>query len=105
MPHTRVISIFVFILLFQSYGNAEELAAEDKSILGKIRPRTAYQYFSGYYKNNHNHPAIYAFGYKQHAKLVVTGRGFYKEFPISQWSKAMAAYKSVLRNTGYMPPN
>jgi hypothetical protein len=105
MRQIKIISILVLVFCFHAYVNAEELAEDMKAVLWKIAPSTAYKYFSGYYENNHNHPAMYAYGYKENAKLVVTGRGFYKEFSINEWSKAIEAYKSILVDRGYEPTN
>lgn len=102
MKKFKLFSIVIF-WVFCSQVIAAELTPDEESALGRITPNTGYKYFSGNYENSHNHPAIYAHGHKENAKLVVTGRGFYKEFSINEWSKAVEAYKSILIVRGYDP--
>lgn len=102
MKTFKLLSIGIFFV-FCSHASAAELTPGEKAALGGITPITGYKYFSGNYENSHNHPAIFAYGYKEDTKLVVTGRGFYKEFSINEWSKAVEAYKSILIVKGYEP--
>jgi hypothetical protein len=65
-----------------------------------ITPRAGFDYFSGHAKNNHNHPAIYAYrGDIQ--KLVVVGRNYREEFPISRSEQAFNAYRRLLKQAKY----
>lgn len=65
-----------------------------------VTPDQGYEYFSGYEKNNHNLPAIYAYQ-GEIQKLVVIGRGYRAEFPISQTDQAFDAYRALLKKNGY----
>ena len=68
--------------------------------LRNVAPREAFAYFSGNAQSNHNHPAMYAYqGDIQ--KVVVVGRGYREEFPISQIEQAFKAYSALLKRTGY----
>jgi len=65
-----------------------------------ITPDTGFAYFSGHTKNNHNHPAIYA-SQGEIQKLVVIGRNYREEFPISQSQQAFEAYRALLEKAHY----
>ena len=68
--------------------------------LRNVNPRDAYIYFSGNGVASHNLPAMYAYqGDIQ--KLVVVGRGYREEFPISHTEEAFAAYRELLKKTHY----
>jgi len=106
MKPIKAILIFVFIIFIYSFINAENLTQDVKSNLEDVSPITGYKYFSGYFENtNHNHPAIFVYGYKENANIVVTGRGSYQVFSINEWSKAIKAYKAILKANGYQPAN
>lgn len=82
---------------------ARELTPEKREHMTRITPNNGFKYFSGYYSKYHNHPAMYAHGYKQNAMLTVVGRNYHKEFPMSQSGKAYSAYLGLLRQRGYEP--
>jgi len=80
---------------------APDPAAEKKPHpLRNVHPGEAYAYFSGNEKSSHNLPAIYAYQ-ADIQKLVVIGKGYRKEFPISQTEDAFKAYHALLKNRGY----
>ncbi len=96
-------ALLVCCILFQTTLIAEETITEQKKVLDGITPDVGFKYFSGYYFDLHNLPAIYAHGYKDASGLTVVGIGFYKEFAMNEWDKAIQTYKALLIIRGYEP--
>jgi hypothetical protein len=71
--------------------------------LGSISPIEGYRYFSGNENSLHNHPAMYASGSGNDAKLTVLGVGVDKAFPAAEPEAAFAAYRELLVARGYLP--
>ena len=97
------ISIFIIIVCWRPSLCADELNKIGASPLSKTTPYMAFNYFSGYIESVNNHPTIYAGGYKENAKVIVVGRGFYKEYSIKNIDKAFESYKALLIISGYEP--
>ena len=72
--------------------------------LDSITPIDGYAYFSGNTNPWHNHPAMYAGGSDEDARLTVTGAGFVQAYPFSEIDGAFAAYRRLLVDRGYLPP-
>lgn len=66
-----------------------------------IDSHDALRYFSGHIKNSMNHPAIYA--HTESGSIVVTGRGERRVFESGDLDGAIAAYRQLLRDNGYVP--
>lgn len=103
--HTTSIAFSILALIGTSaYAQSSSAPAASTAVkpnpLSQLSPRTGFDYFSGHAKSNHNHPIIYAYqGDIQ--KLVVIGRGYREEFPISQTEQAFKAYRALLKKTRY----
>ena len=84
MKSTRaIIVILTGCIIFATPAFARELTADKKQVLRTITPSNGFRYFSGYFKNYHNHPVIYSHGYKENARLTVVGKGYLEEFPMN----------------------
>lgn len=104
MKLTRfVIVALLGCIVFSAPVFSRELTEDKIQILRTIIPSSGFKYFSGYFKNYHNHPAIYAHGYKENATLTVVGKDYLQEFPMSESSKAFQAYRALLFKRGYQP--
>lgn len=75
----------------------------ERQRLNNTTPVDGFYYLSGNLPNFHNHPTIYAFQSQGQRQLMVVGKGVSEVYPISQATKAFAAYQSLLRATGYLP--
>jgi hypothetical protein len=132
MKNIAVFSTVVLILLSLSvrFSPAEDLPSIDKSIcvqlqnpsvafkymnqhgaeiekfdnqkLKSLSSANVFKYISGHTNPLNNFPAIYTSGTKEEMKISFVGCGFYKEFPISDYDDAVAAYKELLVLSKYI---
>lgn len=96
-------AILICTFILQNTLVADETITEQKKLLDKIMPDVGFRYFSGYYSEVHNLPAMFAHGSIDGSKLTVVGVGFYKEFAMNEWDKAIQTYKALLIIRGYDP--
>ncbi len=97
-------SLLFFLSFFtMTYLFAEtRLAINPYQSLKNTPPTLGFRYFAGDAENFHNHPAIYAAGYQETAKLVVVGKDFYQEFPLQDFNAAVNSYKQLLEARNYL---
>ncbi|MBW2276727.1 MAG: hypothetical protein JRF63_04490 [Deltaproteobacteria bacterium] len=74
---------------------------EHRQVVSGIDVHDAFRYFSGNVKNSMNHPALYAD--TKAGSLVVTGRGMRRVFENGNVDGAIAAYRQLLVDNGYVP--
>lgn len=74
---------------------------EHEGVIAGIDVHDAFRYFSGQIKNSMNHPVIYAD--IKAGSLVVTGRGTDRAFEHGDLDGAIAAYRQLLVDNGYVP--
>ncbi len=83
-------------------GSPQAQAAD--RCLDQVTPSKGFQYFSGHAKGvSHNHPAMYAHGFGDKARIVVLARGTERSFAMKDFSKAVASYEAALRKNSYQP--
>jgi hypothetical protein len=84
----------------QSSSNAQVNLSQT---LWNTTPAQAFDYYSGYLGGG-NVPAMYAHaGLTTEQAITVVGPGFHQEFPMGNFSEAVAAYKGLLEKQGYRP--
>jgi hypothetical protein len=71
--------------------------------LDAISPDDGFRYFSGNREPMHNHPAMYASGSGEDARLTVVGSNADRAFPVAEPDAAFAAYRALLVERGYLP--
>lgn len=77
-------------------------ARVERQRMNDTTPADGFRYLSGNLPTAHNHPAIYASGYGDGARLTVVGNGVSRSFPMAERAEAMCAYEDLLRATGYL---
>jgi hypothetical protein len=76
---------------------------EHKDVVAGIDVHDAFRYFSGHVKNSMNHPAMYA--HTKTGSIVVTGRGNRQVLEHGDFDGALAAYRKLLVDNDYIPPD
>jgi len=97
--------IFLIPNFFSSVLPPRPAVPEMVKIMKNIPATDGFRYFSGYYDNLNNLPAIYAHGHSSTGdKLTIVGPGTEQEFSIRRIDEAFLLYKELLSKRGYSIP-